>query len=150
MTVENTENTENAENTEKIEETEKIANIENAGRASTGADLTSSKTARQEDRTRPGPELAYQLRRVERDYSRGGTLVRAVRTLDLDITAGEIVALEGPSGSGKSTLLQLVGCLEVPTSGQIHFFEESSATSRTGSSRLSAARTSALSSSNST
>ena len=65
---------------------------------------------------------AYEFRQVERDYSRGGTLVRAVRGFDLDIAAGEMVAIEGPSGSGKSTLLQLLGCLEVPTSGRISFF----------------------------
>jgi putative ABC transport system ATP-binding protein len=67
-------------------------------------------------------ERAYQLRDVERDYRRGDSLVRAVRALDLDIAAGEMVAIQGPSGSGKSTLLQLLGCLEVPTSGRISFF----------------------------
>ncbi|HLX77519.1 MAG TPA: ABC transporter ATP-binding protein [Acidimicrobiales bacterium] len=75
----------------------------------------------------PGPrgsssEAAYALRAVERDYSRGDALVRAVRAINLDIAAGEMVALEGPSGSGKSTLLQLLGCLEVPSSGTISFF----------------------------
>jgi putative ABC transport system ATP-binding protein len=67
-------------------------------------------------------EIAYRLRQVERNYSRGGVLVRAVRPMDLDIPAGEMVAIEGPSGSGKSTLLQLLGCLEVPTAGSISFF----------------------------
>jgi len=70
-----------------------------------------------------GPsEIAYRLRKVERSYSRGGVLVRAVRPMDLDIPAGEMVAMEGPSGSGKSTLLQLLGCLEVPSAGSISFF----------------------------
>lgn len=67
---------------------------------------------------------AYELNNVERTYSRGGTLVRAVRGVSLSITAGEMVAFQGPSGSGKSTLLQLLGCLEVPTSGQLRFFGE--------------------------
>ena len=70
----------------------------------------------------PASENAYELRKVERDYSRGGALVRAVRSLDLDIVSGEMVAIEGPSGSGKSTLLQLLGCLEVPSAGRITFF----------------------------
>lgn len=70
----------------------------------------------------PAAELAYELRGVERDYSRGDALVRAVRGIDLGIAAGEMIALEGPSGSGKSTLLQLVGCLDVPSSGKISFF----------------------------
>jgi putative ABC transport system ATP-binding protein len=66
--------------------------------------------------------VAYELKDVERTYSRGGALVRAVRGVTLTITAGEMVAFQGPSGSGKSTLLQLLGCLEVPTSGQLRFF----------------------------
>jgi putative ABC transport system ATP-binding protein len=63
----------------------------------------------------------YELRSVERRYLKGSAEVRALREVDLDITAGEFVSIEGPSGSGKSTLLQLLGALDTPTSGTVRF-----------------------------
>ncbi len=65
--------------------------------------------------------LLYQLTGVKRSYTKGSVTVEALRGIDLSINAGEMIALEGPSGSGKSTLLQLLGALEIPTSGQIRF-----------------------------
>jgi putative ABC transport system ATP-binding protein len=67
------------------------------------------------------PSLLYELRGVTRTYSKGSVAVNALRGVDLSITRGEMVVLEGPSGSGKSTLLQLLGALDTPTSGQIKF-----------------------------
>ncbi len=66
-------------------------------------------------------ETLYELRSVERRYSRGGVDVLALKSIDLDIAAGSFLSLEGPSGSGKSTLLQLLGALDTPTSGTIRF-----------------------------
>lgn len=58
----------------------------------------------------------YDLRRV---YEQGGQSLSVLHNVNIEIKAGEIVALVGPSGSGKSTFLQTVGLLDKPTSGQI-------------------------------
>ena len=68
----------------------------------------------------PGAPL-YELSGLERTFSKGGVVVKAVRGVDLVIKSGEMVSLEGPSGSGKSTLLQLLGALDSPTGGSIRF-----------------------------
>ena len=54
-----------------------------------------------------------------RVYQQGGESLNILHNVDIEIRAGEIVALVGPSGSGKSTLLQMAGLLDKPTSGRI-------------------------------
>jgi putative ABC transport system ATP-binding protein len=59
------------------------------------------------------------LRGVVKSYKRGRQQVEVLHNLDLDIEAGEFLALMGPSGSGKTTLLNLIGGLDRPTDGEV-------------------------------
>lgn len=59
------------------------------------------------------------LENVEKTYSLGKTKVKALKGISLTLNHSEIVGLVGPSGSGKSTLLNLLGCIDVPTTGHI-------------------------------
>ena len=60
-----------------------------------------------------------QLHNVSKHYTQGQVEVKAVDGLDLTIGRGEFTVLCGPSGSGKTTILNLIGALDVPTSGRV-------------------------------
>jgi putative ABC transport system ATP-binding protein len=60
------------------------------------------------------------VRAVSKVYGDGDDAVRALDGVDLAVRAGEMLALVGPSGCGKSTLLNLVGCVDLPTSGTVY------------------------------
>jgi ABC-type antimicrobial peptide transport system, ATPase component len=59
------------------------------------------------------------LRNITKTYQRGPEKVQVLHGIDLDIAAGDFVALMGPSGSGKTTLLNLIGGLDTASSGEI-------------------------------
>jgi ABC-type glutathione transport system ATPase component len=65
--------------------------------------------------------MIYELAGVTRAFRSGDRRVEALGGVDLQIAAGEHVAVTGPSGSGKTTLLQLLGALDRPTTGSLHF-----------------------------
>jgi putative ABC transport system ATP-binding protein len=59
------------------------------------------------------------VRNLDKTYRRGSEVIHVLQGLDLDVSKGEFVAFMGPSGSGKTTLLNLLGGLDVPSSGSI-------------------------------
>jgi len=63
-------------------------------------------------------EKIIELSAIVKNYKIGTIIVRALRSISLDINKNEYVAVMGPSGSGKSTLMNLIGCLDTPTSGK--------------------------------
>jgi putative ABC transport system ATP-binding protein len=75
-----------------------------------------------------------EIRAVTKTYGVGEDAVHALDGVTLDVRRGEMVALAGPSGCGKSTLLNLVGCVDLPSSGVVRV--DGSATSELDDDRL--------------
>ena len=68
-----------------------------------------------------GSQPLIRLRGVTKTYGEGATAFQALKGVDLDIQAGDFVAVMGASGSGKSTTMNILGCLDVPTGGTFEF-----------------------------
>jgi putative ABC transport system ATP-binding protein len=66
-----------------------------------------------------GGESLISVRGLDKSYVRGGEEIHVLQGLNLDVGAGEFIAFMGPSGSGKTTLLNLLGGLDVPSSGTV-------------------------------
>ena len=61
--------------------------------------------------------MILQMRDICKDYPMGKTVTHVLKNVDLDVSEGDYLAIMGPSGSGKTTLMNLIGCLDVPSSG---------------------------------
>jgi len=60
-----------------------------------------------------------ELRNVSKIYHTGGEEIRALDDVSLELNNGEFISIIGPSGSGKSTLMHILGCLDLPTKGEV-------------------------------
>ena len=59
------------------------------------------------------------INKLCKDYHLGKTVVRALKSIDLEIKSGSFVCVAGPSGSGKTTLLNMIGLIDSPTGGTV-------------------------------
>ncbi len=69
------------------------------------------------------PEGIFHIHKISKIHKMGEVEIHALRGVDFDLYAGEFVVLLGPSGSGKSTLLNILGGLDVPTSGEVYYLD---------------------------
>src|SRR5215210_8969609 len=77
-----------------------------------------------------------------KEYASGGGIVHAIAGVSLAIARGEFVAIMGASGSGKSTFMNMIGCLDIPSSGEVRI--AGTATSAMDSDALAALRNSKI------
>ena len=78
--------------------------------------------------------MLLEMRDICKDYPQGKEVVPVLRNIDLAIDNGDYLAVMGPSGSGKTTLMNIIGCLDVPTSGT--YLLEGEDISQAGDNRL--------------
>jgi putative ABC transport system ATP-binding protein len=76
-----------------------------------------------DDRHGRPPEPVFSLHRVTRSYRVGTAEIHALRGIDLELAAGELIVLLGASGSGKSTLVNIMGGLDRPSGGTVRYHD---------------------------
>jgi putative ABC transport system ATP-binding protein len=76
------------------------------------------------DSPAPDRAVAFYMRGITKTYRMGEVEVKALRGIDLELYQGEFVVLLGPSGSGKSTLLNILGGLDVPSTGTVRYRDQ--------------------------
>lgn len=64
-------------------------------------------------------KTVIELKNVNKIYGKGEVRVHALKNVNMKVNKGEFVSIMGPSGSGKSTLMDMIGCLNIPTSGTV-------------------------------
>ena len=62
--------------------------------------------------------MLVEMKDLCKDYPQGKETVRVLKDICLEVEEGDYLAIMGPSGSGKTTLMNMIGCLDVPTSGE--------------------------------
>src|SRR5690242_6275234 len=72
-------------------------------------------------RSESGADAVFRMRGISKTYRMGDVEIHALQSVDIDLFSGEFLVLLGPSGSGKSTLLNILGGLDTPTSGEVHY-----------------------------
>jgi len=65
-------------------------------------------------------EILVRVVNVSKEYAFGKQQLQALKHVTMSVLKGEFLAIAGPSGSGKSTLLNLIGCIDIPTSGSVY------------------------------
>lgn len=66
-------------------------------------------------------DAVFHMHEITKIYHMGDVVVHALRGVTLDLLPAEFLVILGPSGSGKSTLLNILGGLDIPTSGEVHY-----------------------------
>ena len=65
-------------------------------------------------------EMLVKVVDVSKEYAFGKQQLQALKNVSMSVLKGEFLAIAGPSGSGKSTLLNLIGCIDIPSSGSVY------------------------------
>lgn len=82
--------------------------------------------------------MAFDFRKITKIYKLEGEEVRALRGVSISVQENEYIAIMGPSGSGKSTMMNIIGCLDIPSSGE--YFLEGHDVSKMNDNQLAAVR----------